>query len=92
MILKTLKLRNFRNIASADLCFHPKVNIFLGNNAQGKTNLCEAVSICLGKNFRNPKANEILPFGCDENTETVIELTFSFDNIEKDNNIKKKVN
>ena len=82
MILKTLKLRNFRNIASADLCFHPKVNIFLGNNAQGKTNLCEAVSICLGKNFRNPKANEILPFGCDENTETVIELTFSFDNIE----------
>ncbi len=87
MILKTLKLRNFRNIASADLCFHPKVNIFLGNNAQGKTNLCEAVSICLGKNFRNPKANEILPFGCDENTETVIELTFSFDNIEKDNTI-----
>ena len=87
MILKTLKLRNFRNIASADLCFHPKVNIFLGNNAQGKTNLCEAVSICLGKNFRNPKANEILPFGCDENTETIIELTFSFDNIEKDNTI-----
>ena len=28
-----------------------------------------------------------MPFGCDENTETVIELTFSFDNIEKDNTI-----
>ncbi len=87
MILKSLKLRNFRNIASADFEFHPKVNIFLGNNAQGKTNLCEAVSICLGKNFRNPKINEIVPFGADENIETVIELVFSFDNIEKDNTI-----
>lgn len=87
MILKSLKLRNFRNIASADLSFHPKVNIFLGNNAQGKTNLCEAVSICLGKNFRNPKLNEIMPFGSDENTETLIELVFSFDNLEKDNKI-----
>ena len=87
MILKSLKLRNFRNIASADLSFHPKVNIFLGNNAQGKTNLCEAVSSCLGKNFRNPKLNEIIPFGSDENTETSIELVFSFDNLEKDNKI-----
>ena len=87
MILKSLSLRNFRNIASADFNFHPKVNIFTGNNAQGKTNLCEAVSICLGKNFRNPKSNELIPFGSDENTETVIEMTFSFDNIEKDNKI-----
>ncbi len=87
MIIKSLSLRNFRNIASADFEFHPKVNIFTGNNAQGKTNLCEAVSICLGKSFRSPKPAELVPFGSDENTETAIELTFSFDNLDKENTI-----
>lgn len=87
MIIKSLSLRNFRNIASADFEFHPKVNIFTGNNAQGKTNLCEAVSICLGKNFRSPKPAELVPFGGDENIETAIELVFSFDNMDKDNTI-----
>ena len=87
MILKSLSLRNFRNIASADFNFDSRVNIFTGNNAQGKTNLCEAVSICLGKNFRNPKTGELIPFGSPDNTETTIELTFSFDNNERDNTI-----
>ncbi len=87
MIIKSLSLRNFRNIASADFIFHPKVNIFTGNNAQGKTNLCEAVSICLGKSFRSPKLSEIIPFGSDDNTETVIEMIFSFDNLDKENRI-----
>ncbi len=88
MIIKSLSLRNFRNIASADFEFHPEVNIFTGNNAQGKTNLCEAVSICLGKNFRNSKPLELIPFGTEEKEETFIELIFSFDNIEKDNVIR----
>ena len=87
MIIKSLSLRNFRNIASADFIFHPKVNIFTGNNAQGKTNLCEAVSICLGKSFRSPKLSEITPFGANDNTETVIEMIFSFDNLDKENRI-----
>lgn len=87
MIIKNLSIRNFRNIASADFEFNPKVNILTGNNAQGKTNLCEAVSICLGKNFRSPKQQELVPFGADKNTETSIELIFSFDNMDKDNRI-----
>lgn len=87
MIIKGLSIRNFRNIASADFEFNPKVNILTGNNAQGKTNLCEAISICLGKNFRSPKAFELVPFGAEKNTETSIELIFSFDNMEKDNRI-----
>ena len=78
MIIRSLTVRNFRNIASADFIFDPKVNIFTGNNAQGKTNLCEAISVCLGKSFRNPKITELLPFGEPE-TETVLELVFSFD-------------
>ena len=84
MIINSLTVRNFRNIASADFNFDPKVNIFTGNNAQGKTNLCEAISVCLGKSFRNPKASELLPFGSDDQ-ETVIEMSFRFDSLDKEN-------
>lgn len=87
MILKSLSIRNFRNIASADFVFHPKVNIFTGNNAQGKTNLCEAVSICLGKNFRSAKPPELVPFGSDGKSETSAELYFSFDRNNRENQI-----
>ncbi len=87
MIIRSLTVRNFRNIASADFIFDPKVNIFTGNNAQGKTNLCEAISVCLGKSFRNPKISELLPFG-NENDETYIEICFTFDEFpDKDNTI-----
>ena len=87
MLIKSLTVRNFRNIASADFIFDPKVNIFTGNNAQGKTNLCEAVSLCLGKSFRNPKAGELLPFGQSGN-EVALEICFTFDNMpDKENTI-----
>ncbi len=87
MILKALSIRNFRNIASADFVFHPKVNVFTGNNAQGKTNLCEAVSICLGKSFRSSKPPELVPFGSDPKIETSAELIFSFDKNDRENRI-----
>ncbi len=78
MILKSLSVRNFRNIASADFTFHPKRNLFIGNNAQGKTNLCEAVSVCFGKSFRTAKPVELVPFSASEEDETTIRLVFSF--------------
>lgn len=53
MYLKRLKLFNFRNIAGADIGVSPGFNIFLGDNAQGKTNTLEAIYL-LGhlKSFR----------------------------------------
>lgn len=63
MLLKKIKVENFRNIEHAELEFSPNANIFYGNNAQGKTNLLEAVSIALGKSFRNIRRNDIIPFG-----------------------------
>lgn len=103
MIIKSLSVKNFRNIASAEFSFNPKINIFTGSNAQGKTNICEAISLCLGKSFRNPKASELIPFGSDSNeNEISIELGFTFDNlpdkentilyIQKGNNIKLTFN
>ena len=44
MNLTNLKLRDFRNYESLDLDFAPGVNLIVGDNAQGKTNLLEAIS------------------------------------------------
>lgn len=45
MFLRSLKLENFRSYAELDLTFHRQSVIFLGDNAQGKTNLLEAIAI-----------------------------------------------
>ena len=62
MLLKKARVENFRNIKHAELEFSPQVNIFHGDNAQGKTNLLEAISVALGKSFRNIRKNDIIPF------------------------------
>ncbi len=43
MLLLKLRIRNFRNIQTADLAFEKGINIFIGDNAQGKTSLLESV-------------------------------------------------
>ncbi len=43
MFLKELSLRNFRNYIELSICFNKGINIFIGENAQGKTNLLEAI-------------------------------------------------
>jgi DNA replication and repair protein RecF len=62
MYIKKLIVENFRNIKYAELEFGRFVNIFYGNNAQGKTNLLEAIAIALGKSFRHIRKSEIIPF------------------------------
>ncbi len=64
MILKTLDLQNFRNIESARVEFREGVNILYGNNAQGKTNIIEAIrffSEC--RSFRGASDKEIIMAG-----------------------------
>ena len=56
MILKNLKLKNFRNYDDLDLTFNKKINIFIGNNAQGKTNILESIYVLsLTKSHRTNK-------------------------------------
>jgi DNA replication and repair protein RecF len=63
MQINQLRLKDFRNYENLDISFHPKVNIFLGNNAQGKTNLLEALYITsLGKSFRTGRDWEMIRF------------------------------
>lgn len=45
MYLEDLQLRNFRNYDSLKLKLNPHINIFYGNNAQGKTNLLESIHV-----------------------------------------------
>ena len=61
MRIKTLHVENFRNYAEADISFDPGVNVFLGMNAQGKTNLLEALYILSsGKSYRASKDTELI--------------------------------
>ena len=43
MIVKNISLRNYRNYEKVDVNFDEKINYFIGNNGQGKTNLLEAI-------------------------------------------------
>ena len=66
MNLRQLSLRSFRNYEEAQLEFDPGVNLIVGDNAQGKTNLLEAISyLGSGKSFRAQKTSEMVRFGAD---------------------------
>ena len=66
MRLNNLKLRGFRNYAELDADFVPGVNLILGDNAQGKTNLLEAIFyLSTGHGFRTRREAELLQFGAD---------------------------
>lgn len=66
MQLNELRLRNFRNYEEAEFAFAPGVNLILGENAQGKTNLLEAIFfLSAGHGFRTRKEMELLRFGAD---------------------------
>ncbi len=66
MYIKEIELKDFRNYESLDAQFHKNVNIFLGQNAQGKTNLLESIYITsMGKSFRTGKDRDMIKFGSD---------------------------
>ena len=84
MVIKSLKLKNYRNYDLLDLTFDPKTNILYGDNAQGKTNILEALYLSgTTKSHRGTKDRDIIQFGCDEShLETIVEkkgITFQID-------------
>ncbi|QZY55049.1 DNA replication/repair protein RecF [Crassaminicella profunda] len=67
MYLESLKLINFRNYNQLTLKFHPKINVFVGDNAQGKTNILEAIYLTsTAKSFRTTKDRELIKFDKDQ--------------------------
>ncbi len=66
MKLNSIFLENFRNYESLSVDFDPGVNLLVGENAQGKTNLLEAIAFLgSGRAFRTQKTPELIRFGSD---------------------------
>lgn len=66
MRLDSLRLRGFRNYEAFDASFVPGVNLIVGDNAQGKTNLLEAVTyLSMCRSFRTRKEQELIRMGAD---------------------------
>lgn len=71
MYIEKINLSNFRNYENQEISLEKGINIFYGDNAQGKTNIIESIFLCsLGKSFRSKKDKELIKF--DENCATVI--------------------
>ncbi len=67
MRIEELKLKNFRNYDFLDLSFDEATNIFYGDNAQGKTNILEAIYVSgTTKSHRGAKDREMIQFGQEE--------------------------
>jgi len=88
MYFKNIELKNFRNYKDLKLEFDKNLNIFLGQNAQGKTNLLESIFVIgMGKSFRTNKDAEMIFFGSDfakvkaniidENNEDEVEILYN---------------
>ena len=64
MKIKSLKLLYFRNYLSTDIEVHPSLNVLVGNNANGKTNIIESIfCLALGKSYRTKSDSECIMFG-----------------------------
>lgn len=88
MNIKRLALCDFRNYENVVVDFDDGVNIIYGNNAQGKTNLLEAIYFCsIGKSMRTNKEREVIKMGkeiakikvdiAENNLKRTIEIVFS---------------
>lgn len=64
MLARKITVSDFRNIAHAEVSFEEGINVLCGDNAQGKTNLLEAIYFAsIGKSFRGNHTNEMIRFG-----------------------------
>lgn len=66
MKIESLKLYQFRSYESLNFFPHEKMTVLLGENAQGKTNILEAIYLCAtGKSHRGAKDAQLIKWGCD---------------------------
>ena len=74
MFIKEVYLENFRNYKNQTIQLNENVNVFYGNNAQGKTNILEALYFgAFGRSFRTNKEGELINF---EDSASKINITY----------------
>lgn len=67
MFVESIELSNFRNYEQLHMDFHQGTNVLYGDNAQGKTNILEAIYVCsTTKSHKGSKDREIVRFGEEE--------------------------
>lgn len=97
MRIKKIQVENFRNLENIKIEFSDGINIIYGNNAQGKTNIIEAIYVfSFGKSFRATKEIELLKFDKDYFLSKIdiikkdrdTEMSFGFDKITNKKMIK----
>lgn len=87
MLITELELQNFRNYKSQKIEFNKNINIFYGDNAQGKTNIIEAIFIsAFGKSFRTNKEKELIKYD-----EDFLNIDLKYENINREEKIKIQV-
>lgn len=84
MYINYLQLKNYRNYQELNIDLNKQINIFLGNNAQGKTNILEAIHfLALAKSHRTSKEKELVQWG-----QSFSVIKGSFKNDRKDLNLE----
>ena len=64
MYISSIELQDYRNYKRIHVDFSDRVNIFIGNNAQGKTNLLESIYMnSMAKSFKTTRDKELIRFG-----------------------------
>ncbi len=87
MFCKRIELKDFRNIESASVEFCDGVNILAGENAQGKTNLLEAVFYAsVGRSFRSAHNAQLIRFGAES-----ADISLDYRDTKRNQNIRIKI-
>lgn len=74
MYINEIKLKNFRNYTNQEIKLKDGINLFYGNNAQGKTNIIESIFLCsMGKSFRARRDKELINFN---NNDANVEINY----------------
>ena len=74
MFIEKIKLNNFRNYHQQEINLKNGINLFYGNNAQGKTNIIESIFLCsMGKSFRARHDKELILFN---EKEAILEIEY----------------
>ena len=75
MWINKIKINNFRNYKNEEINLEKNINIFYGENAQGKTNIIEAIFLSsMGKSFRAKKDNEMINL---DSNNSIIEIEYN---------------
>ena len=87
MFIKKLMLVNYRNYKELELEFCSNVNVFMGDNAQGKTNILEAIYYCgFAKSHRTSRDKELINWN---STNSFISLSIGKSRLDKRIDINK---